>query len=135
MLALRANQQAPRRGVYKVRGTFLGRNAYYAFTSHGALLNDCIYVVSETQSDAAIADWLFEALDAADPRHARQLRIIERTVRAAVDGPSGHHPMIREEMQRDSAARERSIVPVGVSWVLILTTPSPSSSDPYGLSA
>lgn len=102
----------PHRGVFKRRGKFLGRNAYYAITAAGALLNGCIYVASEDVPDEDLATWLFQQLDARDGRRvSTHLRIVPRAVTASIDGPSLTHPTIVELVD----ARRAELEPVAMA--------------------
>lgn len=84
----------PSRGVYKLRGKFLGQNAYYAITSNAELLNGCVYVVRAEILDEQLVRWLFRELDARDREGRRHLQLVPRTVEPSVDGPSTNHPEI-----------------------------------------
>lgn len=85
----------PRRSVYKYRGRILGQNAYYAITSSGELLNGCLYVASDLETDAEIVSRLFIELDRVDPVRP-PLRLVKSAVAASIDGPSPFHPAIAQ---------------------------------------
>lgn len=87
--------QQPKRSVYKYRGRVLGQNAYYAITSTGELLNGCLYVVSDLETDAEIVSRLFIELDRLDPVRP-PLRLVKSAVGASIDGPSPYHPAIAQ---------------------------------------
>lgn len=89
-----ARSQMPRRGVKKYRGKILGRNAYLAITSSRELLHGAVYVVTDAVDDAQLVVWLRRELNRCDPAKTRHLEILPRTVAAAIDGPSAHHPEI-----------------------------------------
>jgi len=90
----RPQQLTPRhRGVYKFRGKIFGRNAYYALTSSGEILGNCLRVVSDHEVDAAIVSKLFVDLDRTDPVKP-PLQLVRPVVAGSIDGPSLSHPQL-----------------------------------------
>lgn len=96
--AFKLDHREDPRGIWKMRGKVLGRNAYYALTSSESIVGNCIYLVSPGVSDAEIVVRLRRALDEAEPRRP-QLHVLPREphpVASAIDGPSPLHPEILE---------------------------------------
>lgn len=107
---------APMRGVFKVRGKILGRNAYYARTLSGELIGGGVHAVTALENDAQICHRLRCELDAADP--VKHLRLLPRTVTASIDGPSLSHPSLLAAEEDISGQLREMIETVQRDWPL-----------------